>query len=177
MCESQGQARAMSADVISRECVARCDTPSDSPCDAADARARVESVSMNHRATKVWAELANPAFYCGYQDAFTRGLRAAVTKNVAARRAALGRALAADPYPLDTCPTAAELPLNGTAADAITACGLDEPFAGWDKDVDAASYLALRAVRARLEAAALYTSDRELLLDTLLLSTALERKP
>lgn len=132
---------------------------------------------MNRRAAKVWAELANPAFYCGYQDAFTRGLRTAATKNRAARREALGRALASDPYPLDTCPTAAEVPLDAVAAEAIAACGLDEPAAGWDQDVDAASYLAVRAVRVRLEAVSLYAGDRKILLQTLLLSTAIEREP
>ncbi|MGH1341857.1 MAG: hypothetical protein ACRBN8_09920 [Nannocystales bacterium] len=132
---------------------------------------------MNRRAPKVWAEVANPAFYCGYQDAFTRGLRAAETPDLALRRKALGEALAADPFPLDTCPTAAEVPLDGTAADAIAACELSEPSAAWDHDVDAASYLARRGVRVRLEAAGLYAGDRKILLDTLLLSTALERKP
>lgn len=131
---------------------------------------------MNRRAPKVWAELANPAFYCGYQDAFTRGLRTAATADAGARRAALGRALASDPYPLDTCPTAAEVPLDATAAEAIAACGLDEPAAAWRHDVDAASYLALRAVRVRLEAAGLHADDRKTLLQTLLLSTALERE-
>jgi len=132
---------------------------------------------MNRRAPKVWSELANPAFYCGYQDAFTRGLRAAATANLALRKEALGRALAADPYTLDSCPSGADVPIEATAAEAITACGLDEPYAGWDQDVDAASYLALRAVRVRLEAASLYAADRKILLNTLLLSTALERKP
>lgn len=132
---------------------------------------------MNRRAPKVWSELGDPAFYCGYQDAFTRGLRAAATPNLALRQEALGRALAADAYTLDSCPTGADVPLDATAAKAIEACGVDEPYAGWDQDVDAASYLALRAVRARLEAASLYAGDREILLNTLLLSTALERKP
>ncbi len=176
MCEAQGQARAVAAAVVSRECRARCKNPSDAPCSAAEARARVESVSMNRRAPKVWAELANPAFYCGYQDAFTRGLRTAAAANGDVRRAALGRALASDPYPLDTCPTAAEVPLDAVAAEAMAACGLDEPAAGWHQDVDAASYLALRAVRVRLEAASLYAGDRKILLQTLILSTALERE-
>ncbi len=132
---------------------------------------------MNRRAPKVWLELANPAFYCGYQDAFTRGLRAAATANLASRKEALGRALAADPYPLGTCPAAADLPLDASAASAIAACGLIESSAGWDHDVDAASYLALRAVRLRLEATGLYATDRKVLLHTLLLSTALEREP
>jgi len=131
---------------------------------------------MNRRAPKVWAELANPAFYCGYQDAFTRGLRAAATPNLALRQEALGRALAADPYTLDSCPTGADVPLEGTAAQAIVACGLDEPSAGWHQDVDAASFLALRAVRVRLDAASLSGADRSVLLNTLLLSSALERE-
>ncbi len=132
---------------------------------------------MKRRAAKAWSEFGDPAFYCGYQDALTRGLRTAATPDLASRQAALWRALAADPYALDTCPSAASVAHDANAADAIAACGLEEPYAEWGKDVDAASYLALRAVRLRLEAAGLDGSDRRILLDTALLSTALEREP
>lgn len=177
MCEAQGQARAMAAEAISRECSTRCENRSDSPCDASEARKRVESVPMKRRAAKAWSEFGDPAFYCGYQDALTRGLRTAATPDLASRQSALWRALDADPYPSDTCPAAAEVASDATAAQAIAACGLEEPHADWDEDVDAASYLALRAVRLRLEAAGLDGADRRILLDTALLSTALERKP
>ena len=131
---------------------------------------------MRARAAKVWAELAKPEFYCGYGDPFIRGLAAAATDDLAVRTTALRRALEADPFREDTCPTRAEVPADATATQAIGACELEEPSAGWHDDVDAPSYLAVRAVRLRLEAAGLHTGDRKILLDTLVLATALARE-
>ena len=88
-----------------------------------------------------------------------------------------GRALAAKPYPLDTCPTGAESPAGATTPDAIAGRGLSEPDAAWHQAVDAANDLAMRAVLLRLEAANLHDEDRQRLLNTLILSTALSHKP
>lgn len=180
MCELQGQARAVGPEVITRECTARCATPSGPPaeCDAFadEARARVEAVPMYERAAKVWAELAKPAFYCGYSDPLTRGLAAAAVRDTSRRDTALRSALDADPFGDEACPTAADLGTSTTAADVITACGFAEPEASWHADVDAATYLSMRAVRARLEALSLHDGDRKILLETLALSTALARE-
>ena len=180
MCELQGQARAVGPEVVTRECTARCAKPSgpSAECDAFadEARARVEAVPMQKRAAKVWAEIAKPAFYCGYSDPLTRGLSAAAVEDPSQRDTGLWRALDADPFGEDACPTGADFEASATAADAVRVCGLDEPDAGWQSDVDAASYLSMRAVRLRLEALSLHDGDRKILLQTLVLSTALARK-
>ncbi|MCR9159592.1 MAG: hypothetical protein ACE37F_04535 [Nannocystaceae bacterium] len=177
MCERQGQARAVGPDVITRECTARCSNPAGVPaeCDAfaRQARDRVEAVPMQKRAARVWAELAKPAFYCGYSDPLTRGLSAAASQDRAQRKTALEAALASDPFGPDACPTGADLDDAATAADAIDACALEEAPSGWQSDVDAATYLSMRAVRVRLEALSLHEGDRKILLQTLVLSTAL----
>ena len=131
---------------------------------------------MRERAAKVWAEISRPEFYCGYADPFTRGLATAATDDLADRSTALQRALALDPFRDDTCPTTAAIDAEATAAAAIEACGLADPGTGWQDDVDASSYLAMRAVRLRLEALRLNSGDRALLLDTLVLATALVRE-
>lgn len=180
MCELQGQARAVGADVITRECTARCAKPPGPPAEcsafASEARDRVEAVPMQKRATKVWSELSNPAFFCGYSDPLTRGLAAAATDDSSQRATALERALDADPFGDDVCPTHADFEATATAADAIVACKIEEAAAGWQSDVDAASYLSMRAVRLRLEALSLHDGDRKILLQTLVLSTALSRE-
>lgn len=180
MCELQGQARAVGPEVVTRECTARCAKPSgpSAECDtfADEARDRVEAVPMQKRAAKVWAEIAKPAFYCGYSDPLTRGLTAAAVRDASQRDTALRRALDADPFGEDACPTGADLDASATAADAIAACRIDEPESGWQSDVDAATYLSMRAVRLRLEALSLHEGDREILLKTLILSTAISRE-
>lgn len=128
---------------------------------------------MNLRAAAAWAELANPSFYCGYQDAFTRGLKAAATIDRDERRKALGRALDVDPYPADTCPSGAKVPVTALAVEAVGACGLDGGNTGRNGDVGAATFLARRAVVLRLEAAGLYGADRKSVLDTFLLAGVL----
>lgn len=180
MCELQGQARAVGPEVVTRECTARCAKASgpSAECDAfaEEARDRVEAVPMQKRAAKVWAEIAKPDFYCGYSDPLTRGLTAAAIRDASQRDAALRRALAADPFGEDACPTGADLEASATAADAVAACRIDEPDPGWQSDVDAATYLSMRAVRLRLEALSLHDGDREILLKTLILSTAISRE-
>lgn len=131
---------------------------------------------MRRRAAKAWAELAEPGFYCGHSDPFIRGLGAAATEDAHARVDALRAALAADPWPADACPTQAPIPADATAADAMRLCGLEEDAASWRDDVDAMTYIARRAVQVRLEAARLLDGDREIVLNTLLLSTALAGK-
>ncbi len=180
MCELQGQARAVGPEVVTRECTARCAKPSgpSAECDAfaEQARDRVEAVPMQERAARVWAEIANPAFFCGYSDPLTRGLAAAAASDPSQRDTALWRARDADPFGEDTCPTGADLETSATAADAIAACRIDEPESSWQSDVDAATYLSMRAVRIRLEALSLGAGDRDILLKTLILSTAVRRE-
>ena len=178
MCIARGQARAMSADFVARECAERCAGPAPEGCEAAarEARARIEAVPMRKRAAKVWAELAKPSFYCGHTDAFIRGLAAAATDDLDARSDALMRALKADPWATDTCPTMTPLDTQATATDAIAACGLSDEAAGWHDDVDAATFLANRAVTLRLQASKLHEGDRAIVLKTLLLSTAIVRE-
>lgn len=174
MCEHQAQARAVGADMIRRDCDERCATgPTDTCKEAArEARARVEAVPMRKRAARVWAELAKPDLYCGYSDPLLRGLSAAATDDLASRADALARALELDPFETAGCP----LPPDATAATAIAECELDEPAEPWHPDVDATSFFAIRAVRLRLEALGLHADDRRILINTVVLSTALGRE-
>lgn len=181
MCERQGQARAVAADVVRRDCEARCEAgpTAASACIAAAAEARttVESVPMPRRAPKVWAVVGNADLTCGYSDPFTRALARAATKDLVARRVALTAALDADPFAGETCPAGTRPNVEGaTAADAITACGLDDPPQGWHGDVGALTFLAIRAVRLRYAALGLDQGDHARLLDIVTLASALERE-
>lgn len=174
MCTLRAQARAVGPEAIARDCEKHCEAPpSDCPAFGKEARTRVEVGPMHERAPKVWAEISKPEFYCGYSDPFTRGLAAAATKDRVARALALTDALDLDPFPKDACPSGNPLPKGGTATDAIAACAIDEAPASWHQDVDATSFLAIRAARLRIDALGLDTGDRKILLNTLVLATAL----
>ncbi len=181
MCEVQGRARAVAAEVVRRECTARCQgnpTPTQECLDAAkQARTRVEAVPMQARAPKAWAVVGNADLMCGYSDPFTQILDRAATDDGPARQTALIAALDADPFAAETCPSGTPpVSADATATDAIASCGLDDPPEGWHAHVGALTFLAVRAVRLRYAALGLETGDHGTLLDILTLASALERE-
>ena len=177
MCVQQGQARAVSIEVVERDCERRCvDPPSPAPACvevAAAARARVRTVRMRGRAAKVWTELGHADLHCGYQDGLLRTLREASGLDDTARALVLARALRADPFAEQLCPGGGTVTAEQTAVDARRLCAIDDPPQEWHPDIDAQTYLVARAVELRWRALGLLEGDHEILLNTLRLSAAL----
>lgn len=188
MCQRRQMARPVGAELIAAKCKAECSTPDDADTtskacgeDVQAARATVERVAMRRRAPKVWAALADPKTHCGYSDPFIKALGKAAVDDLTKREEALARALGDDPFFATLCPGQPDV-LQKIDTDALDvfavaeACGLPLGDASPQahRDIGPWTYLAVRAVSARWEALGLRSPTHRILLNILLLASALE---
>lgn len=189
LCLQRSQMRAVAAEMIESDCAAECRTPAgpDRACEEAVAKARrgVEAVPMPRRATRVLAALADPAVSCGNADPVLTAIAAAAAEADLERRdAALGDALKSDPWLELVCPAAGSvlddlgaLPEPVRSAHLARECPLhgSDPEQGVLRDIGPMTLLAERTIAARWAVYGATTSHHEILLDTLLLASGLER--
>lgn len=181
-------ARAVGAELIAAECKSECTTADETDAtseacakDVRAARAMVEKVSMQNRAPKAWKALGDPKTHCGYRDPFLAALKKAAVDDRDKREQALHRALKSDPFFETLCPRQPDL-LDRIQSDALDvfavadACGLpvEESKRDAHRDIAPGTYLAVRAVSARWEALGLRSPTHRVLLNILLLASALE---
>ncbi len=187
LCVQRNQMRAVAEEVIDAECRDRCakDRDVDPTCVAAAKkfRATLEAKPMRARARRFWTLLADPALSCGADDPVLTGLAAASrNEDPAARTAAMRAQLMADPFLEVTCPAGVEAlakPALQTSVDALVEhCPIANATVGASihQDLDPVTFLAVEVIRTHWRALGATTGDHEIMLATLLLSTALNHE-
>jgi hypothetical protein len=135
---------------------------------------------VNKRAPSVWKQM-DAALACDHADAVLERLAQIGSKNAKTREEDFFAALAADPHFVRLCPAGidaakavAELPQAERTRALVERCPLaNVEVEGAAKDLPVATLLAIETVALRWQAYGAKSSDHELLLETLRLSSAL----
>ena len=139
---------------------------------------------MARRAPALWSHVGDSELSCGHSDSLLGALgRAGSLRDPSRREEQLRDALAADPWLDRWCPAAAELlhtveglPPGGGITRLIEGCPLEGVDASMPvyRDLSPMTFAAIEVLRLRWAAVGATSSDHDILLDTLMLSSALE---
>ena len=135
---------------------------------------------MRARAELFWVELSKADLSCNVRDSvFERLAKAAREPDPTRRTRAMRAEIESDPWLTLTCPAGVEAlnkPALRSSVDAIVReCPIVDAKPGIPiyEDLDPVTFLAVEVVRTHWKAAGARSSDHDILLDTVLLSTAL----